>query len=385
MTTATPVLPVQTPGQISDAIGQAGRVLAQGGLVVFPTETVYGLAANAFDAKALARLNELKERPAGKQYTLHLGQFEQIERYLPMLSARTSLFLRKALPGPLTVVSDISSVQWEELCERFSENELDTLYPDRTVGIRLPDHAAAQALLGQADFPVFASSANVSQQPAPTRVEEAIKNLDRKVDLILDGGQTRYERSSTVVKLEAGGITVLREGVLDKGVIERMQRMQVLFVCTGNSCRSPMAEGICKSMLANRIGCSIDKLGEKGYVISSAGTSALGTTSATPEAIEACLEHGVDISRHQSRLLTRELIDQSDRIFVMTRAHRHSVLAIMPQADVKTVLLDDQVDIADPIAGPLEQYRACAEQIAAALGRRLEELQPTEPEKGAVS
>ncbi len=382
MTRATTILQAQSPRDYPAAIQESLSVLTAGGLVVFPTETVYGIAVNATRPDALERLNTVKQRPDNKPYTLHVGSFSQIQRYVPDLPALHRTFLKKALPGPLTAVFDLNADQWKKVCNILPQNELNALYSDRSLGVRLPDQPFAKKLLSQADFPIVAPSANISGQPAPFRAEQAIENIDGLVDLVIDAGPTRYAKSSTVVRLSDRGLEVLREGVLDKGTLDRMYALQILFVCTGNSCSSPMAEGLCKVRLARHLNCPIDSLADRRYKVVSAGTSAFGGAPATPEAIDACEEYGADISAHQARLLTVDVINQSDRIYTMTRSHRQAVIDLVPQAADKTELLSRTDEIDDPIGRSAEHYRQCARQIDQAFQQRLKELLTTDVEKG---
>jgi protein-tyrosine phosphatase len=148
-----------------------------------------------------------------------------------------------------------------------------------------------------------------------------------------------------------------------------MNDYQVLLVCTGNTCRSPMAEVLAREVLQDRQGVSV----------ASAGVFAGDGNAATPEAVEAMRAMGLDLSPHRSRGLTRQMIDEADQVYTMTASHRRAVLDLVPDAEIKVQRLDPDADIDDPIGGDLETYRATAEQIRAALEKRLKpESQPAE-------
>ena len=153
-----------------------------------------------------------------------------------------------------------------------------------------------------------------------------------------------------------------------------MSEVKFLFVCTGNTCRSPMAEGIFRKYLAEKLRCDIDGLGALGYKVNSAGIMGSSGYPATAEAVKACAVEGIDIRTHRNKGLSRELIDESDFIFAMERLHAERIVAIEPNAAENCSLLAEPKGIPDPIGRPQEYYDCCARTIAAAVRRRLDEL-----------
>ena len=152
-----------------------------------------------------------------------------------------------------------------------------------------------------------------------------------------------------------------------------MIEYSVLFVCTGNTCRSPMAEAIAKRMLAERKRVPIDQLESSGVRVRSAGVMSGGGSPASAEAVEAMKQIGIDLTNHQSSALTQDLIQDADAIYTLTDSHRQAVLMLSPSAAEKTQRLDPAMDIIDPIGGPLSLYQQTAEMIRQALDQRIAE------------
>src|SRR5205823_3101353 len=166
---------------------------------------------------------------------------------------------------------------------------------------------------------------------------------------------------------------IVRVGIYDQRIIERLLRTTILFVCSGNTCRSPMAEALTRQLLAKKLGVSEADLEKKGLSVISAGSFAMPGTKAAAPAIEALKPLGADLSRHRSRPLSVELIHQADVIYVMSKNHAQAVTALVPSAAEKVVTLDPEHDIDDPIGGDLVLYQTLAGQLQTLIEHRLEE------------
>ena len=148
----------------------------------------------------------------------------------------------------------------------------------------------------------------------------------------------------------------------------------LLFVCTGNTCRSPLAAALCRTLLAARLGCQPDELPARGWHVGSAGVAAWPGDPATPAAVLVASEHGADLLGHRSRAVSPELLAAATEVIAMTRGHAATVAARFPGVGPTPTLIggpDD--DLPDPIGGDLQVYRACADTLLAHLDRRLTE------------
>lgn len=356
-----------------EQLREAAQVVDAGGLVAFPTETVYGIACRAA-RDSISRLDDVKGRDTKKHYTLHIGRNDDYRTYVPSADLRVENLIRRAWPGPLTLVFELYPVELSRQRSRVGEDAFDILYKNGSIGIRCPDHPVAAVLLQQTNGPVVAPSANPAGSDPATDAQQVLAKLGDQVDIILDGGPCKHKESSTVASVSRHGVEVLREGVYSQRDLQAMATMRFLFVCTGNTCRSAMAEGLFRARLAKKIGCSIDELEQKGYKVESAGIMDLAGVPASDGAVTACRLKGVDISGHRSQHLTRSLVEASDVVFCMTWAHCEQVRFLSPDGSTQCSLLAKDVEIPDPVGQPQECFNRCADIIEAAITARIGEL-----------
>jgi L-threonylcarbamoyladenylate synthase len=331
-----------------EKIETAAAVLRQGGLVAFPTETVYGIGADYRNERAKERLYRIKNRPKDKPFTLLIAKLDQVKNVLGIMPEAAVKISETFWPGPLTVV--LESIEGLKC------------------GFRMPDHRVALDLINACGAPLFAPSANLTGQPPALNAEEVLKTFNGKVEMILDGGKVLLGKESTVLDLTTAPYKILREGAVSLTQLQKAGQIvtvetvmtgvkTLLFVCTGNSCRSAMAEGLFKEMLK----------GKKTIEVISAGIGAIPGLSAARGAEVVMKEIGIDISSHRTRMLTLEMAEKADLILAMALLHKEYIEMTYPEFKEKVHLLTEygnpqkplSADIPDPVGRPLEAYEEC--------------------------
>ena len=354
-----------------EAVAEAAAALDRGQAVVLPTETFYGLFVRADRPGAVAAVRAERGLDDAARLALQLPDAASAAALAPG-DRSLGRALRRAFPGAYTVTLDAEP---DALAERVPDPAARAVFArDGRLAARCPEPLVTRRVIRAAGGPVVAVPA---VDVEGRQVADPAEREPAGADLVVDGGRARFGRGSTAVRLSrarrADGTrgplraTVLRAGVYAPRIVDRLTRLHILFVCTGNTCRSPMAEAFAREIAAK---------GGGGVTVSSAGVSAADGYAASPEAVDAAGDAGGGLASHRSHALTARAVLDADVIYTLTDAHLRLLLDRFPEASSKASRLDPDADVADPIGGSAADYEAAAAQIRSAVQARLAELAP---------
>ncbi len=362
------VLDLQKSDDPRDIVHRTVQALVEGQVVGVPTDTVYGLAAHALCPDAVERLCEIKGRDQASPLVISVRSRDAAGDFLGNLSPLSRRLTHRCWPGPLTLVAPCDSCS-SAVHQLPSGVRRRMTGDENTVGFRVVDHRILSYLHRFLAAPLVLTSANRSGKTAQTEAAGVVEQLGSKIPLLLDDGPTRYGGASTVVRVSGHHWELIREGVIERAAMNQFVKPVIALVCTGNTCRSPMAETLLREKVRQKFGS------EDAIRVLSAGVAAGAGNGASPQAIEVMGARELDLTGHSSQQLSDTVINVADLILTMTRGHRSAILAAWPNLhDRVFTLRRDGGDISDPVGMSVEVYQQCADQIDQELSKWLDEL-----------
>ena len=351
-----------------DIVHRSVQALVEGQVVGLPTDTVYGLAADALSVTAVEKLCEIKGRRIDVPLAISVGSREAAEDFLCQATPLVRRLIHRCWPGPLTLVASCESPS-SAVTQLPSEVQQRIMGDFGCVGFRVVDHRVLTHIHRFLSGPLVLTSANLSGQATPTTAQGVVEQLGDSLPLLLDDGPTRYGGASTVARVRGNRLEVLREGAIERAAMNQFVKPVIAVVCTGNTCRSPMAETLLRERLRQKLGS------EDAVRVLSAGVAAGVGSGASPQAVEVMGARNLDLTGHSSRPLDDAVMNVADLILTMTRGHRAAILAAWPNMQDRVhTLRRDGGDISDPVGMPVEVYESCSEQIDQELAAWLDAL-----------
>jgi len=366
----TEVVEIRRAEDRRDVIHRACQKLMEGQLVAFPTETLYVTAASALSPAGVERL--VAALPTERRVLL-IRSLDEACDYVPAMPQVARKIAKRCWPGPLTMTFPRSLVDGV-YASLPAETRKSLETAEQEIAFRAAGHEVLSAIQYLSPAPLVAHR----DLPGLRTAADVVARFGDQVAMVIDDGPCRYGEPATVSRVAEGLWSIAEPGVVSERAIRRLASEVYLFVCTGNTCRSPMAEALFRHHLAERLGCTDDELSERGHLIVSAGLSAAMGAPASPEGVELLEEDGIDLSGHASQPLTDRLLNHVDHVFTMTRQHRSAILAERPDLEPMVRLLAaDQSDISDPIGGGPEEYQSCKLEIERSVHAVLDRLFPS--------
>jgi protein-tyrosine phosphatase len=356
------VIDIRQASDPRDVVHEAVRQLVAGELVGLPTETVYVVAANAAHANAVSKLTGSLADGLSTEFCLAVKNAGEALDYVPDMTPLGRRLSSRCWPGPVTIAFPEKNVGG--LTRSLSDAARKSLQSESGLRLRAPEYPVLAEIQRLLPSPLVLTGEVFSDGRVATTAEELTSLLREPPALVIDDGKTRFSTPGTVIDLDDSGWHISRPGVVQEAEIRQLTCEIHLFVCTGNTCRSPLAEGMFRKSLAERLECAEDKIADHGHLVISAGLAASLGSPASRESIELARQQGIDLGQHESQPLTEPLLEQADHVYTMTRNHRDAIVHSRPDlAEHVELLARDGSDVPDPIGGGMREYERCQQAI----------------------
>jgi tRNA threonylcarbamoyl adenosine modification protein (Sua5/YciO/YrdC/YwlC family) len=319
-------------------IKKAAECLERGGLIVYPTDTLYGLGVDAYNREAVNKLYMVKQRDMRRPVSILLNSIQQIKEIFGFSPQTIKEDLEKILPGRITCIINNSLQKKVPIFENVKK---PGTYLEK-VGIRIPSDKVSRALVYLFDSPISATSANISGMENVFSIENVIAHFGADLDLILDGGPIPKSKGSTIIDMTKVPYIISRQGDVSETelfdllgsekIVSKKEKFIITFVCSGNICRSPIGEAILKKM--------ISKTKYRHQIkVQSAGTFNLPKSQAHDFAIDVSRKNEIDLTKHFSQPITDKIVNESELVFCLAQNHYKFLVKNYPQHKNKFILL----------------------------------------------
>ena len=356
-----------------DLVHLAVQSVAEGQLVILPTETSYILACSPLHPIAVEQLLQLHQQRLVAEPVLFLRAPSEIRDFVPAPSAVAQRVATRLWPGPL--IMQLALRHPDSLVQRFPGALQEFIAArDGEIGFRVASHPAIREIQKLCPGPLLTGEIASADNRWAFDPQAASSFVGRFAGLIVDDAATSFGEPATVWAVENNHCRILRQGAVQQDDVQRATALIILIVCTGNTCRSPMAQVLLQQKLQQRFAQFFENGPPPAFALS-AGTNAGNGSAASHEAVQAMKSRGLDLSQHTSRGVTLEILQTADIVLTMTQNHRQALLGRWPQFGPKTMLLSTSGrDVADPYGGSQQVYLAAASEIEHFLDEFIDDL-----------